>query len=363
MRIGSVSALESLLTPLPALEEEKAPELYGEPSACLSRLVGGFWISGALYVVTKLGVADCLDKEPLRSEDLALLTNTHAPSLYRILRALASAGVFQEDENGYFTLTAVGQLLRADILESRRSFVLSELGGASAQAWEDVLYSVKTGRPATLRYTVRRNREDAHGGEGLVGGIAARLRAAILRGYDFSRVKTIVDIGGGDGMFLAFLLQAYEPLRGVVFDSPRAVEIAQYHIAAEGVAKRCLVIAGDILEAVPDGHDLYMLREVLCTHTDAQAVKILNNCRRAMSPHGKLLIVEAVAPEGNYPSFTKLHDLKLMIASEGRERTEVEFDILLRKAGLRAKRLIPTSAEACIIEAVREEEREQTREN
>ena len=356
MRLGSLSTLETLLTQSPVPREARAPKPDGDPADSLSRLVGGFWIAGALYVMTKLGVADCLDQEPLRSEDLALMTDTHAPSLYRVLRALTSVAVLREDENGYFTLTAVGQLLRSDTLESRRSFVLGELGGASAQAWEDVLSSVKTGRPAQgakSADSLWRDEEESLGDEARVGGTAARLRAAILRGYNFSRVKTIVDVGGGDGIFLAFLLQAYGPLHGVVFDSPRKVEAAQHRVATEGVAQRCAVLVGDMLEAVPSGHELYMLREVLRQYQDAQVVKILQNCRRAMLPRGKLLIIESVALEGNHPSLTKLHDLKLMVSSAGRERTEAEFTALLCQAGLRVRRVIPTSSEVCIIEAGR----------
>lgn len=360
MRLGSLSTLEMMLAPELVLRKGRESELEGNPLDQLSHLVGGFWISGALYVITKLGVADCLDEGPLRSETLALMTETHAPSLYRVLRALASVGVFQEDENGYFSLTAVGQLLRSDKLYSRRSVVLGELGGASVQAWEDVLYSVKTGKPAkrasrpvSFEQSGRSSRDELQTEEELLGGAAARLRAAILRSYDFSRVKTIVDIGGGDGVFLAFLLQAYEPLHGVVFDHPRATATASLCLAAEGVAKRCQIVTGDVLEAVPNGYELSLLREVMRNYKDAHVVKILRNCHRAMLPHGKLLIIESLASEGNHPSLTKLRDLKLLISSEGRERTEAEFRSLLRKAGLRLMRILPTSAEHCILEVGR----------
>jgi hypothetical protein len=202
---------------------------------------------------------------------------------------------------------------------------------------------------------VRKSGKEPHGGEEVMSGAAARLRAAILRGYNFSRVKTLVDINGGDGMFLAFLLQAYKPLHGIVFDSPWAAETARVRLAAEGVSERCAVMSGDMLETVPTGYDMYVLREVVRRYKDAHVERILRNCCRAMSPYGKLLIIEAMASEGNKPSFAKVRDLKLMISSEGRERTEAEFRALLTKAGLRIKRLIPTSAEACIIEAERVE--------
>jgi hypothetical protein len=189
---------------------------------------------------------------------------------------------------------------------------------------------------------------------------SARLRAAILRDYDFSRVKTIVDVGGGNGTFMAFLLQALELPRGIVFDFPRALEAAQYYLAKEGVANRCQALAGNFLETVPSGQDLYILRELLRAYSDEQTVHILKNCRRAMAPHSKLLLVEAVVPSGNASSFVKLQDLKLMIASEGRERTEGEFRALFRRARLRLQRILPLHSETYILEAARGEDDERT---
>jgi hypothetical protein len=360
MRLGSLSSLEALLTPSPVFREEQELERGEDSLGPLFRLISGFWVSGALHVAAKLRVADYLVEAPLCSESLALMTDTHAPSLYRLLRALASVGVFAEDGSGYFSLTKTGEFLRSDKPDSFHSFVLEELGGAPPQAWKNLLYSVKIGRPAkntnyaaTSRLTVRRSDEKCGVTENGMDGVSARLRAAILRDYDFSQVKTIVDIGGGNGTFLTFFLQAHELLRGIVFDFPRALEAAQFCLTQEGVAKRCKVLAGDFLEAVPSGHDLYILRKILRTYSDEQAVAILKNCHRAMLPQSKLLLVEAVIPSGNASSFAKLQDLKLMISSEGRERTEGEFRALFRQARLRLQRVLPLNSEIRILEAVR----------
>jgi hypothetical protein len=360
MRLGSLSSLEALLTPSPVFQEEQELEGEKDPSDSLVRLLSGFWVSGALHVAAKLRVADYLVETPLCSEALALMTDTHAPSLYRLLRALASIGVFAEDGNGYFSLTKTGKLLRSDKPDSFHSLVIDELSDTPPQAWKDLFYSVKAGKPArsanyaaTPRCTVRRSDEKYDATENGVDGASARLRAAILDDYDFSQVKTIVDVGGGNGTFLAFLLQAHEPLRGIVFDFPWALETAQFCLTEEGVTKRCKVLAGDLLEAVPSGHDLYILRKVLRAYSNERAVAILKNCRRAMLPHSKLLLVEAVIRSGNASSFAKLQDLKLMIASEGRERTKDEFQALFRRTRLRLQRVIPLNPEACILEAVR----------
>lgn len=358
--VGTLSPLDLLLTSslLPQAEPGESADTH--PSDMLLRLVGGFWISCALYVAAKLRIADALKEEPRRSKDLAVLTDTHAPSLYRLLRALASTGIFAEDRQGYFTLTPPANYLRSDLPESFRSFVLQELKEAQHRSWEEMLYSVKTGRPARRVEWAEmswRGMASSYGPDEVPGepldGVAARLRAAICRGYDFSRVRALVDLSGGDGTFLAFLLQSYAPLQGVVFTQPYALESAQARLKAEGVTERCKIIVGDFSETVPNGHELYLLREVLRNHDDARAMTILKNCRRAMPPQGKLLLIEAIVPEGNTPSFAKLQDLNLLLSSEGRERTEKEFNGLLRKAGLRLNRILPTTTEACILEVVR----------
>jgi hypothetical protein len=360
MRLGALSSLEALLTPSPVCREEQEVGWGEDASDRLLQLISGFWASGALHVAAKLRVADYLVEAPLGSEALALMTDTHTPSLYRLLRALASVGVFAEDRSGYFSLTKTGELLRSDQPDSLHSLVIDEPGEAPPQAWKDLFYSVKAGRPArsanyavASRFPVQRGKEKYDVTENGLEGASARLRAAILRDYDFSHVKTIVDVGGGNGAFLAFLLQAHGLLRGLVFDFPRALDAAQFCLTKEGVTQRCQVLAGDFLQAVPSEHDLYILRKVLRTYNDEQAVTILTNCRRAMPPQGKLLLVEAVIPPGNAPSFAKLQDLKLMISSEGRERTEGEFRALCRRAKLRLRRVLPLNSEMRILEAMR----------
>jgi hypothetical protein len=166
------------------------------------------------------------------------------------------------------------------------------------------------------------------------------VQAAVLRVYDFSRVGTLCDIGGGDGTFLAFLLQAHESLRGMLFERPQLIEQARRRLAEEGVLARCQTVAGDFFTFVPHGGDTYILEWTLCEHDDERALTILKNCRRAMLPHATLLIMEAVA------STSRVH-------AAGRERTEGEFSVLVRKAGLMLNRVIPACKEASVIEVVR----------
>jgi hypothetical protein len=227
-------------------------------------------------------------------------------------------------------------------------------------AWEDIVLSLKTAQSiprhsASSRYEQdqRRIPVDVSFAEYGLGSVAAQVQAAILRSYNFSRVEILCDIGGGDGTFLAFLLQAHESLRGVLFERPSILEQARWRLAVEGVTKRCRTIAGNFFEEIPGGVDLYTLKWVLRDYRDDQAIKILENCRHAMLPNARLLIIEAVAPSSNISSFLKFQDLSRFVSSERRERTEAEFRSLVRKAGLRVRRIIPTCEGVSIVEVGR----------
>jgi hypothetical protein len=332
-------------------------KLKEESEEKLQYLVCGFWMSHALFVVVQLGIADLLSDGPRRSDELALVTGTHAPSLYRLLRALASIGVFIEKKKS-FALTPVSDKLRSDIPGSLRSFILAELSEEQCFAWENILYSVKTGRPARphipLFPSLQAGRHSPqptsldHG----ISNSAACIRAAVLHAYDFSHTRTLVDIGG-DGMFLAFLLQAYESLRGVLVNYPQGMIEAHRRLMMEGVEKRSRTAAGDFFEnPLPKG-DLYLLNRMVCECSDERAAVLLKNCRRAMSSHSKLLLIEAVMPSDNQPSFLKLQDVRCLVSSGGRERTEMEFHLLLQQAGLQLKQVLAVCKEASVLEAMR----------
>lgn len=228
------------------------------------------------------------------------------------------------------------------------------------RVWEDIVSSIKTEKPVrrqslSSRYVQdhKRIHTDLAFAEYGLGSLAAQVQAAILDTYDFSRAGTLCDIGGGDGTFLAFLLQAYESLRGMLVERPQMLEHARWRLAVEGVTKRCRAIAGNFFEEIPAGADLYTLKWVLRDYEDEQAVRILENCRQAMLPHAKLLIIEAIMSPSDTSSFPKLQDLGRLVSFERRKRTEAEFRSLLRKSGLRVRRIIPACAEASIIEVVR----------
>ena len=330
------------------------------PSVTMLQMIAGFWLSRALYLAAKLGLADLLKDGSMQSEELAQLTGTHAPALYRVLRALASVGVFAEDDQGRFALTPLAATLRSDVPGSLRAFTISELGEDHYPAWGEVMRSVRTGETAfdhlfgmdVWRYRAQ-HPEEARIFDEAMASFSSIIHEAILRSYDFSPIGTLVDVGGGDGGLLASILKASPQMQGVLFDLPHVITGAQKRMEAEGLVERCQIVPGDFFASVPSGGDAYLLKWVIHDWDEERSVAILKTCHHAMAEHGKLLLVEAIIPQGNLPSFHKFMDLNMLVMTGGRERTEAEYRALLEAAGFRLRNIIPTQSEMSVIEAVR----------
>ena len=247
------------------------------PPAVLYQLATGHYVSHAIYAAAKLGIADLLGTGPQRCDDLAKATGTHAPALRRVLRLLASAGVFAETEDGRFELTPVGSCLQSGPGSFRPVALLFTSPGVRA-AWGDLLHSVRTGEPAlnhvfgmgSFEYFAQHPEEAAVFDEAM-GAFTAMVAIAVAAAYDFSRFGTIIDVGGGEGALLAGILRANPALRGVVFDMPRVAEGANETIAAAGLGDRCEFVGGDFFEAVPGGGDAYILKHVIHDWDDERA--------------------------------------------------------------------------------------------
>lgn len=329
------------------------------PPAVMLQMIQGFWISRAIYVAAKLGIPDLLKGGPQSSHDLAQATGTHAPSLYRVLRALDSVGVFAEDGQGGFALTPLGATLLTDVQGSLRFFAIEELGENHYPAWEKVLYSVQTGAIAfnhvygesKWRY-MEQHPEEAMIFNHAMASFSFVVAAAVAGAYDFSSSRMVVDLGGGDGSLLAGILQAHSQLRGVVADVPHVIERARQRLDADGLSERCGTVGIDFFKGVPNS-DTYVLKWILHDWTDEQCVTILKNCRNAMTPNGRVLIIEAVLQPGDATSFGKFVDLNMLVMTGGRERTETEYRTLLETAGLKLTRIIPTQTEMSIVEAAK----------
>jgi len=320
------------------------------PPVALLQLVTGYWVSQAIYVAAKLGIADLLKDGPKSSDELAQATGTHARSLYRLLRALASVGVFAEAEDGRFGLTPLGECLQTGIPGSVRALTMMTSSEGWYRAWGDLLHSVRTGETAfnhvfgmDLWQYAAQNPEAAALVTEAMAEFTTQVSTAVVTAYDFSRFSKIVDVGGGNGTLLLSILQANPQMSGVLFDLPYVVEDARKHIAATDLTGRCEVVAGDFFASVPSGGDAYILKNIIHGWDDEHALKILQNCHRAMAENGKLLLVEGVIPPGNEPFRGKLVDLHMLVIAGGGgcERTEAEYRALFAAAGFTLTNVVP----------------------
>jgi ubiquinone/menaquinone biosynthesis C-methylase UbiE len=326
-----------------------------QPHLTMHQMISGFWISRAIYVVAKLGIADLIKDKPRTVTELALATGAHAPSLHRVLRALASVQIFSKDDNHRFHLTPLAATLRSDAAGSLRYVAMRD---EHYPAWEHLLHSVKTGEIAfNYRFGMpiweffEKNPENAATFNNAMSHATAGVNAGLVSNYDFSTIAKIVDVGGGHGGLVAAILKTNPNMKGVLFDAPSVIEGAKQNISAE-LRERCELVAGDFFKSVPDGGDAYILKWIIHDWDDEQSIAILKNCRRAMAPNGKLLLVEAIVPPGNEPSFSKWLDLNMLVMTGGRERTEGEYRNLFRAAGLELTQVVPTPSPSSVIEGV-----------
>jgi hypothetical protein len=327
------------------------------PPVVLLRMMTGYWQAKALAVAAELGLADLLGDGPRTHASLAASCDVDADSLRRLLRALASVGVFAETEQGSFALTPMAELFRSDRPDSMRA--LARLYGSEQyRAWGGLLDSIRDGAPAfdhafgTSYFAYLAAHSDASSiFNDAMTGWTAQLSDAVVAAYDFAGSGCVVDVGGGTGLLLATVLAAAPGLQGTLFERPHVAEEADAYLRATPIGDRCTVVAGDFFEAVPDGGSLYVLAQILHDWDDGQCAKILRNCRQAMLPGAKLLIIEQVIPPRNEPSLGKWLDLHMLVLLGGRERTESEYAALLKAGGLELDHVIPTAAGASIIEA------------
>jgi len=326
-------------------------------AAMLHRLGSGFWISQSLYVMAKLGVADHLGSSPRDVQDVARAVGADPSALYRVMRALASVGVFTEPTPRRFALTRMGSYLQSEIVGSLRAQFLT-INELDWLPWSDLLRSVQTGETAFEHHHGMRLFEylERHPDVGqmfdeAMTGFVTENGLAVVAAYDFSPYPTIVDVGGGRGALMTAILQSNPLAKGIVFDRPSVTRGAREAIAAVGLSERCHCVGGDFFESVPPGGDVYLLASIIHDWDDERSVAILRTCRRTMAPGSRLLLIEMVIPAGDAPSYAKLLDLEMLVLAGGRERTSDEYAALLANAGFRITRIVPTHTSSSIIEA------------
>lgn len=328
------------------------------PQDLLSHLMAGYWHTQAIYVAAKLGLADLLKDGPRTTDELAPATGTNARFLYRMLRALASVGIFAEDDQRRFSLTPMAECLRSDLPGSQWSMAILR-GGLQYEAWGELLHSVQTGQSGFEKIHgmpifefFQKNPEHGKLFDAAMTGVHGRETAAMLDAYDFSGIGTLADIGGGNGSVLTAVLKQYQNMQGILFDMSAVVERANANIEATGLGNRCRVVAGNFFESVPPGADAYLMRHIIHDWDDEKSLTILRNCREEMKKGGRLLVVEGVVPPGNEPSISKFFDLAMMVLPGGMERTEEEYRRLYEGAGFHLVRIVPTRTWISVIEGM-----------
>jgi hypothetical protein len=324
----------------------------------LLRMSWGIHVSRTVYVAAELGIAEELADGPLSSGELARRTGTHEPSLYRVLRLLAALGVLAHDDAAGFSLTVVGDRLRTGAPAGLRSWATFLDAIGAVRGFEHILDTVRTGRPGfdtvhgtTLFEWLDRHPDAAAAFDSAMSERTAAFAPSVACGYDFSDVRSIVDIGGGRGTLLAEILRRHAHVEGVLFELPAVASRARAGLDGSDLAERCEVVAGDFFGRVPEGADCYLLANVLHDWNDTESTVILRNCRQAMARHGRVLIVERRIPDRNGDAIpTLLSDINMLVITGGRERTDAEYAALLDAAGLRLGSINPAAFPYCVIE-------------
>lgn len=330
-----------------------------EEATKLRVIITQYFLARALYAAAELDVAEALSTGPKPLQDLAAKLGAHAPSLYRLLRALAASGVFREQEDGRFSNTPMSELLRANAPGSLRDLTLLFGDETSWRSWEAIVDGIRTGQaPFEHVYGekffdyLQDHHDTAAMFDRAMASASSTTNAAVVAAYDFSGMRKLMDVGGNLGAALCSILQAFPALRGVVFDLPHVAQRAREFIAAQGLSDRCEFAGGSFFEAVPAGADGYFMKHILHDWGDEECLAILRACRKAAGPQARLLICERIVPPGNEPSSAKLIDLHMLMTNHGgKERTEKEYRTLLAAAGFSLERVVATSTPWSLVEA------------
>ncbi|MDX2432395.1 MAG: methyltransferase [Bacteroides sp.] len=328
---------------------------FTHPNVVMWEMAHNMWLAAGISVVAELGIADLVKEGPRSVDDLADQTKTHSDSLYRVLRMLASQGIFKEIKGQRFETTSLAMPLQDDQI---RYLVLLHLNRNQFRVFGELMESVRSGT------TVRKE----HSGKALFDHIgnderknewfnkamtsASKMQVpALLSAFPFQRYRDIMDIGGGEGLFLASVLSKAPKSKGVTFDLPAVLSRTKGIIDKHALTGRMFAVEGDFFDGVPDGGDLYILKSVLHDWDDALCKKILGNVFKAMDQKSRLLVIESVLDEGNHPSFGKMTDILMMVAAGGVERTRTQWVSLLGASGFKIRKIHPTITPHSIIEA------------
>jgi len=328
-----------------------------EPQAALVAMLSGHLVTLAISLATRLGIPELVAHRPRRLAALARATRSHPDTLYRVLRALATAGVLAEHRGRRFGRTPLSDLLCRGVPGSLRAPAL-----LAGESWRRVTYdlpaAVRTGRSPfprvhgddfyaylarhPARYRLFLDAMEYHWPE---------LARAVVRAGRLTHARSVVDVGGGPAALMQVILKMNPAATGVVLEAPAAAARARRSLVAAGLGRRCRVVSGDFFRRVPRGGDAYVLAFVLHNWDDRRAARILARCRAAMGAGARLLVVETLVPADGRPTVAQVHDLEMLVFTDGRERTAAEYRTLLEAAGFQLRRITPAAGGASVLEA------------
>ena len=334
--------------------------VVGAVFAQLLQARNGLIIHQALCAVAELKVADWLEKGVRTTAELAGVLKVNEDALYRLLRALASQEIFEEIGPRTFINSEFSYHLQAMNPESIRPALLLFGTDFYYQSFGQLLYSIQTGEPARAKlfgaseWEYMREHSDLAGiFDDAMTNHSVMQAPAIAAAYDFGAWESIMDVGGGNGILLSHILQIHKHLRGILADQPHVLERARQRGFLGGeLSARTAMQPCDFFQEVPSGCRAYLMKNVIHDWDDSRAHDILVSCRRAVPANGVLLLVEWELSNANLPSTGKLSDLIMLVLTGGKERTTEEYRELLANSGFRINRVIPTTAEFVIMEAV-----------
>ncbi|MCC6178733.1 MAG: methyltransferase [Chloroflexi bacterium] len=315
----------------------------------LTRMVVGYRVSQAIGVFARLGLPDLLKDGPRGIDELADVTQAHSTSLFRLLRFLAGVEIVEETAPRRFALTSLGTGLRSDVPRSVGPMALNLLSPHLWASWGDLIHSVRTGETAFAHVHgveifdfLAQNSDAATLFDRYMTSNTEDSGTAIVEAYDFSEIERLADVGGGQGRMIATILKAHPSMRGILFDRPNVTASAASFLESAGVADRCEIVGGDFFASIPAGADAYILRQILHDWGDADALRILKNCRMAMKPTSRVLVIErAIAPDYPHAMPVLQVDMTMLVNTGGVQRTDDEHRTLFADAGFDLTRIVP----------------------